>query len=240
MRLLFYTLLLVAFASLLKAQTVKKHPRQQFIKDSTWIMRIKTIRPQLRIDNKITFYEGDRLNINGFDAGVLLKEKFRVAIGYYSLMEDLSTYNRKINGADVGRKLSLRYLSVNVEYIFLNTRFFSLGIPCEFGYGKNELHYYEVNNENVYRQFRGSVGIIDGGFSATFKPIRWVGIRAVVGYRKTIANQIRGFKFDGFFASAGIGINIREINKDVQMFLLKRKYNRLGNPVNTAIDLIGD
>lgn len=225
-----------------KTQEDKKlYSRENFIKDSTYIMRLKIVRPQLRADNRNIFFKKQTLALSGFDAGVLLKEKLRVTLGYYRLNENLSTYNdQESQNGQFDRQLKMNYGALNTEFIYMNTRFFSLGMPLEFGFGQNVIRYKTTEESMDFEQRKGFVLSTDFGLSGTFKPIRWVGIRGVVGYHKNVINQIPGFRFDGVFTSVGLNVDIREITKDVQMYRLKKKYKRLGNPVGTAVDLITD
>lgn len=218
----------------------KKFSKAQFRKDSVAIMKPRLIRPQLRLDNKISFYRGDSYNIDGIDAGIILKEKIRFTFGYYRLNDELSGYSKTRHGNYYDRRLKLQYGSINVEFVYHNSRFFTLGIPFEFCFGENRLRYKTDPNELVSLTNRGFVSMIDLGASGTFKPIRWVGVRVVGGYRRTVINHVPGSRFDGPFVSFGIAVNIREVSKDVRMFMLKKKYKRLGDPLETAVDLITD
>ena len=218
----------------------KKSDRKAFIKDSTYIMRVKLVRPQLRVDNRTIFYKGQVITINGIDAGVLLKEKLRLTMGYYYLNNNLSDYKKTIDGVDYERELRLRYGSLNTEFIYKNTRYFSLGMPLDFGFGGNTLQYKNTLTEELQSKESGFIVFTDFGLSATLKPIRWIGMKGIIGYRKTIFNQVKDFKFDGVFTSIGLSVDIREIIKDVQMFKLKRRYKRNKNTLETAVDLITD
>lgn len=223
-----------------QAPSKKKFTRAQFRKDSVAIMKPWLMRPQLRIDNKISFYRGDSYNIDGFDAGIMLKEKIRFTLGYYRLNDELSGYSKTRSGTYFDRQLKLQYGSLNIEFVYHNSRFFTLGIPFEFCFGNNILHYRTSLNDPTRNTNRGFVSLIDLGASGTFKPIRWVGVRFTGGYRRTIINHVPGSRFDGPFISFGIAVNVREVSKDVRMFLLKKKYKRLGDPLETAVDLITD
>ncbi len=224
------------------AQEEKKvYNRKNFIKDSTYIVRVKLVRPQLRADNRNIFFKKQTLALSGFDAGVLLKDKLRVTLGYYRLNDNLSDYNaEESDNIQYDRQLKMNYGALNTEFIYMNTRFFSLGMPLEFGFGQNVIKYKSDPLSTTYQQQKGFVFSTDFGLSGTFKPIRWIGIRAVVGYHKNVINQIDGFRFDGVFTSVGLNVDIREISKDVQIYRLKKKYKRLGSPVGTAVDLITD
>jgi hypothetical protein len=216
-----------------------KKEKSAFVKDSIEIMRVRLVRPQFRIDNRNIFFKGQTLNISGFDAGVLLKNKLRLTLGYYSLSNELSSYKLNIDDVEYTRQIKLQYGSFNTEIIYKNTRYLSLGMPLEFGFGNNNLKYSNVESGETFKRESGFVIFTDFGLSATFKPIRWIGLKAIVGYRKTVFNQVKNFRFDGAFTSIGLNVDVREIIKDIQMFKLKRKYKK-GNSVETAVDLITD
>jgi hypothetical protein len=217
-----------------------KAQRKAFIKDSTYIVRVKLVRPQFRVDNRNIFIKNQVLTINGLDAGVLLKDKLRLTLGYYWLNKKLSEYNKTIGDIRYEREINLKYVSLNSEFIYKNTRFFSLGMPLEIGLGGNTLRYVDSTGMQGPGGKSGFLVITDFGLSVTFKPIRWIGLKGVVGYRKTVFNQVKDFDFDGLFTSIGLNLDIREVVKDVQMFRLKKKYRKNSNSVETAVDLITD
>lgn len=217
----------------------KKLNKKQFIQDSIEIMRTRMIRPQLRVDNRITLHKRQSLTMNGFDAGVLLKEKLRLTVGYYTLKDDLNAYSSYVDGTEIRRFIQLRYGSINTEYFYLNTRFLSLGLPLDFGFGNTRLEYLNMGSNETFGRESGFVFLTDFGLSAIYKPIRWIGVKGVAGYRKFIINPVEGFNFDGFFISIGLNVDLREIIKDISMYKLKNKYKR-GNRLENAVDLITD
>lgn len=216
-----------------------KKDRAAFKKDSLAIMKPKLVRPQFRIDNRNIFYKNQNLTVNGLDAGVLLKEKLRLTLGYYTLNNVLSAYKKTVDEVELNRKVKLDYGTINTEFIYKNTRFFSLGMPLEFGFGNNILEYYSEDGTVVQEKSSGFLCITDFGLSVTFKPIRWVGLKGLLGYRKTVFNQVKDFEFDGVFTSLGLNIDLREISRDVKMFKLIKKYKKR-DQVETAVDLITD
>lgn len=222
-----------------KTNVQKKLTKKQFVNDSIEIMKMKQVRPQLRVDNRMTYHKGQILNINGIDAGVLLKDKLRLTLGYYYLNDDLSAYKINIDGQDATRTIKLQYGSINTEFIYLNTRYVSLGMPLDFGFGRNEVSFRNLATNQTFDNKHGFVVLTDFGLSAVFKPLRAIGIRGAIGYRKLILNPVRNFNFNGFFTSLGVSVDFYEIIKDVRMFDLKRKYKR-GNDLGNAVDLITD
>jgi hypothetical protein len=217
----------------------QKLSKEEFMRDSAAIMKPKLVRPQVKFDNRLTFYEGQTLAINGFDAGVLLKDKMRLTLGYYKLDDDLNAFKQTIDSIDVGRLIKIEYGALNTEIIYLDKRYFSLGMPLEIGAGINQLKYKNFTTDQITKVEKGFIAMAHFGLSATFKPIRWVGLKGMVGYRKTIFNQTKEFNFDGIFTSLGLNVDFREIIKDIKMIRLKKRYKR-GNNIENAVDLITD
>jgi hypothetical protein len=203
------------------------------------IMKPKLVRPQFKFDNRVTFYQGQSLFITGYDAGVLLKNKLRVALGYSGLNEDLNAFKETIDSVDVGRLIRIEYGSINIEFNYLDTRFFSLGMPLELAGGYNILRFKNFTTGEIYKTEEGILALSHFGLSGTFKPIRWFGLKGTVGYRKMLFNQVKEFDFNGFFTSLGFNVDFREIITDMMMYRLMKRHKR-GNNVSNAVDLISD
>jgi hypothetical protein len=236
MKLSFLTVLLL-LVFLVNGQ--EKMDREQFLRDSAKIMRPKLVRPQFKLDNRLTFFEGQSLVINGLDAGVLLKDKLRLTVGYYELNDDLNALKHTRDSLDFRGLIHVSYASINTEFIYKNTRFFSLGMPLEIGAGETVLRYKNMATEEIGSTERGLIAMSHFGLSATFKPIRWFGLKAIAGYRKTLFNKVKDFNFDGVFTSLGFNVDVREIIKDIRMIRLQKRYRR-GNTVSNAVDIITD
>jgi len=214
--------------------------KKQFLADSSFIMRPKLTRPQVRIDNRLTFFKKQTLGISGFDAGVLLKDKLRVTVGYYKVAEKLTSLEKIFNDLNYEADYKLDYGAINLEFIYKNTRFVSLGLPVEFGFGNNSLKYISEQNNLQPNNKSGFTAISYFGLSGTFKPIRWIGLKGAIGYRKTIFNKVKELSFDGLYTSIGLAIDFREIIRDGRMYKLKRKYKKNSSALGTAVDLITD
>ncbi len=234
-----FLIFLGVFVSFVTCVSQTKKEKAQFREDSARIVSPKLVRPQFRLDNRNFFFKGQTLNVSGVDAGVLLKDKLRLTLGYYFLSNNLTSYTKTIDGVKYDRHLKLEYGSINTEIIYKNTRYFSLGMPLEFGFGNNVLQFNNSESGEVESKKSGFVVMTDFGLSGTFKPIRWIGLKVILGYRKTVFNVVKDFRFDGLFTSIGLNIDFREIIKDVKMFNLRKKYKK-GNSVENAVDLITD
>jgi len=113
-------------------------------------------------------------------------------------------------------------------------------MPLEFGLGSHSVKYSSLlNNAQIDSKSR-FIAMSFFGLSGTFKPIRWIGLKAAVGYRKVLYNNIPDLRFDGVYTSVGLAIDFREIITDYRMFRLKRKYYKKANKIETAVDLITD
>ncbi len=237
---LIITLILLLLPEFNFSQT-KKFTKKQFIIDSLRIIRPLIARPQFRIDNRIVFFSKQLVNVSGLDAGVVLKEKLRITLGYYSLSSNnISALNKSVDAVLYKADYRLNYGALNLEFIYKNTRFFSLGMPVEFAVGKNTLKYRSAIDEIESDMSNGTIVLTYFGLSGTFKPIRWIGLKVSGGYRKAIFNQIKDVNSNGLYMALGLAIDFREIIRDTRMYNLKRKYRKNFNAVGTAVDLITD
>ena len=225
---------------ILQINAQKKMTKKQFIADSLKIVKTRLARPQVRLDNRLTFLNGQKLGITGVDAGVLLKEKLRATLGYYNVSDKLTSLQKTIDDIEYQGDYKLNYGALNFEFIYLNTRFFSLGMPLEFGFGNNSLNYTSALTNIQPDKKSGFIAISYFGLSGTFKPIREIGLKGAFGYRKTLFNQIKNLGFDGIYTSVGLAIDFREIIKDYKMYKLKKRYRKNTNSIETAVDLITD
>jgi hypothetical protein len=232
----FFTCILFSFGTLACAQSPAP---EQFITDSIAITRVKLVRPQFRFDNRVTFFEKQALSITGIDAGVLLSEKLRVTLGYYGMEDRLEAYDFVENNEEFGKLIRLQYGSLNTEFIYVDTRFISLGMPLELGAGVNTFQEKNITTGEVIATETGGLVFVNFGMSATFKPMRFLGLKGMVGYRKVAYNQVKDFDFDGFFSAIGLNIDIHAIVSDVKMYRLMKRYNR-GNNLANAVEIITD
>ena len=133
----------------------------------------------------------------------------------------------------------MNYGSINTELIYKDTRFLSLGMPLELAAGVNKFQNMNITKDEVLSTESGALIFVNFGMSATFKPMRFLGLKAMVGYRKTAFNQVDDFNFDGFFTAIGLNVDIHAITTDVRMFRLMKKHKR-GNNIANAVSIITD
>lgn len=207
------------------------------MKDSTEIVKIKLVRPQLKFDNRINFYGDQGLPITGFDAGVLLSNRLRLTLGYYNMNNSIRNEAYTRNDTAFGTLIHLEYGSINTELIYKDLRFFSLGMPLEIGAGTNTFRDKNITSGEVLATRSGALLFVNFGLSLTFKPMRFLGLKGIVGYRKIAFNQVKDFSFDGLFTSIGLNVDVHAITTDIKLFRLKKRYHR-GNPISNAVDIL--
>jgi hypothetical protein len=229
-----FTLILICSGFGLLAQ---KMGDEEFIRDSLDIVKMQLVKPQFKFDNRITFYQGQALSITGFDAGVLLDDKLRLTVGYYSMQGRLKAYDYTKESEQFGRLIQLEYGSLNTELIYKDTRFLSLGMPLEIGLGTNTFQNKNITSGEVLSTQSGWLMFVNFGISATYKPMRFLGLKAILGYRKVAFNQVKDFNFDGFFTSIGLNVDMHYLVSEIKMFRLKKRYHR-GNNVANAVDIL--
>jgi hypothetical protein len=217
--------------------SAQSSPPDDFIKDSLEIIKVKLVRPQFKFDDRVTFCEGQSLSINGFDLGVLLSDKLRFTLGYYGMKGHLKNYDYTSEGSEFGRFVTMRYGSLNTELIYKDTRFLSFGMPLEIGAGVNTLQDKNITADEIISSKSGGLVFVNFGMSATFKPMRFLGLKGIIGYRKVAYNQVKDFNFDGFFTSIGLNIDIHAVVVDVRMYRLEKRYHR-GNKIANAVNII--
>lgn len=206
----------------------------EFKADSIKIATPKFIRPQFRIESRASIFDGTRINFAGFDAGVLLKNKLRLTVGYYKVDKD---YQKKIDTLSIKKTIKLECINLNAEIIYFSSRYFAMGFPLELGFGQYK--FSSITNEKNPISKSGIMSFVNFGVSGTFKPIRWFGLKGIAGYRKSLF-PTQKLDFNGPFASIGLNVDVQEIIKDARMYRLKKNYYKDLKKVETLIDLITD
>jgi len=197
--------------------------REEFESDSLKILKPKLIRPQVRLDSRVSVFDHQAINIYGYDAGIMAKDKLRLALGYYRMNNTLPI-QKDVEGVKMNTSLMVNVGSLNTELIYYNSRFFALGFPMALAAGEYKLTETNALTKKVVSDTSGILGFANFGLSVTFKPMRFIGLKAMAGYRKTVYPNERVFNFSGLFSSIGLNIDVQEITRDIKMYKLKKRY----------------
>ena len=196
--------------------------------DSTHIYRFQKIRPYLNLDQRNSFIRGTPINVNGLQAGVLIKEKHVIGLGGYMITanskQQIKTKTDK--NIPVNKALSMNYGTIFYQYVALDKRFWEIDLQAELGWGKYEYKFYDVNTNKLLSD--KSAGVLVGGLGPllAFKPLKWIGIIGMVGYRFT-SEKNSNLNFNGIYYSYGVWLDVRQIIRDCNFYLIKkRKYKK--------------
>jgi hypothetical protein len=213
---------------------------KEFINDSLKILRPKLIRPQVRIDSRVSVYDKQAINIYGYDAGIMAKDKLRLALGYYRINSALPVQT-EVEGIKTNTSLVMNVGSLNTELMYYNSRFVSLGFPLELAAGEYKLTRTNADTKRVLSDTSGILGFANFGLSITFKPLRALGLKGILGYRKSVYPNERIFNFNGVFSSIGLNLDLQEVIRDVKMYRLKKRYyGKEFRRFETFVDIVTD
>jgi hypothetical protein len=170
----------------------------------------------------------------------MAKDKLRLAIGYYRFNNNLP-FKEEVEGVKATTSLVVNVGSLNSELIYYNSRFISLGFPLEFAVGSYKLIRTNTDTRAVLSDTSSVLGFANFGLSLTFKPMRFIGLKAVAGYRKSVYPSERIFNFSGLFSSIGLNIDVQEIARDIKMYRLKKRYyDKDFKGFETFVDIMTD
>jgi hypothetical protein len=230
-----FLLPLLFFFSGLHSQTSIDSLRLKFQKDSAHTYRFKKLRPWFALDERNSWIRNEKgtkkvpVTIDGIQAGIILKEKHTIGIGLYTMNGSsqkpvkLSDGNNKITY----QELLMKYSTLYYQYEIVDTRFFELDVPIEFGLGR---YVYNLKNETqtqlLWRE-QGLIKISGGGVRMVLKPLRWIGLYGTGGYRIVVFNKKTNLNFNGAYYSYGIWVDIRQIYRDIKFYgFLRPKYRK--------------
>ena len=201
--------------------------REAYIKDSIKICTPKKIYPQLGLDNRKSFIRNSPVDIEGAYIGILYKSRYKFSVGYYQV-DNEGHANKRIKDKQIItiRDLELYYTTFNFEYLAINRRYIKLGLPVDLGYGFSNISIYDENKSKLLYHSVGKFTPFSIGTELTIKPVRWVGITGLIGYRKILRRSEPRLDFDGVFYSYGISIDVKEIVKDIRLMLAKKRYKK--------------
>src|SRR5262249_36128023 len=142
-----------------------------------------------------------------------------------------------INGINTSTSLVVNCGSINSELIYFNRRFISLGFPLEFAFGQYNLTNMLADNNTLIEQQVKFLAFANFGLSGTFKPFKFIGLKLMGGYRKSIYPEEKTFEFNGFYSSLGLSVDVIDFENNFRMYRLLKRYHKVINPLSTYVDL---
>lgn len=193
--------------------------------DSMRLYRFHTIRPYANLDNRFSFIRREPVNVKGGQVGIIFKESHAFGFGYYMITNQSERSARTTDSAStLNINLTLNYTTLFYQYLLLDHRFLEIDLPFELGYGKYTLKLQDSRSEVPFRTLSQSIVPLGAGVQLVLKPVRWVGVSTMGGYR-----YVSGWRpapnFNGLYYSFGLWVDIRQVYRDVRYYgFIKRRY----------------
>jgi hypothetical protein len=196
---------------------------RKLIADSMYTYRFKKLRPYGNIDNRNSFYRPS--NFTGFQLGVIVNEYHTFGIGFYQLNQATRAKATVNEGYSLR---ALRYNTVFYEYLLFNKRYFEVDLPFELGYGTYRARHTDTSSLNYGKTIMPSFVPLSAGIKFIAKPVKWLGISLMVGYRYFIeTGQDLVLDFNNLYYPVGVWVDFREIYRDIKYFgFQKKRYRR--------------
>lgn len=192
-------------------------------RDSLHTFRFKKLRPYANIDNRNSFSLNHPSNIRGIQFGIIVNEYHTFGIGVYRLTrpsKDKSLIKRNYQIND------LQFLTIFYEYFLFNKRYLEIDLPFELGFGKYGAQRTDGMNFAIDKSVAYGFIPIAAGAKFILKPVRWVGLSLMSGYRY-VFEQKTNLNLNGAYFSIGIWVDIRQIYRDIKFYgFQKRKYKQ--------------
>jgi hypothetical protein len=196
--------------------------------------RKTTVKPTTDFDQRFSFIRNQSVNIWGQRGGVLLNEEWKVGVGVY-YMNDTKMLSRQIVSAG---GIPSHYLTQSLifgtgyfEPFLLRKKYWELSVPIELGYGKASSKVYETADDVIIRTNSKVFLPTGAGLSLSlklpslthFKPLGWVGINFLAGYRYCLLENIYKTDYDGAFWSVSGAVFLDKVFDDVRSWKRSRR-----------------
>ena len=196
--------------------------------DSIHIFRFQKFRPYINLDQRNSFIRNAAINVNGIQLGVLIIEKHIAGIGGYLITSNSKQkVKTKTNTSiDATRELTMQYATLFYQYVAIDKRFFELDIQSELGGGGYVIKLsYSQTNKLIFNRSAG-LFVCGIGPLIAIKPFRWIGITGMAGYRFTFEKNTN-LNFSGAYYSYGVWLDVRQIIRDSNYYLIKKRKYKL-------------
>jgi hypothetical protein len=196
--------------------------------DSAHIYRFQKYRPFLNIDQRNSFIRQQPINVYGGQGGILINDRHTFGFGGYAITARSKQIIKIKTDQNIpaNRTLNLDYATFFYLLTIFDKRFIEIDAQAEVGGGKYIFKFYDENNGKQIAERSG--GLFVGGISPvlTIKPTHWIGITGMIGYRFTSEKNTK-LNFNGLFYSYGVWLDARQIIRDCNYYLIKkRKYKK--------------
>jgi len=226
--------LLFGFGLVLSSVAQQIDPNQNAIdslnkklkQDSIHTYRPLRWRPYASYDKRNSFLRDLPVNYRGVQLGFIFKESHTMGIGGYEINQKANReiYATDNQNNDVSINIYLKYLTLFYQYRLINQRFFEIDIPIELGAGTSHVRVEKAIDGDFIENLNKPIFPIGGGLQLILKPVRWIGVSFMGGYRY-VGETYKNLNFNGTYYSIGVWVDIRQIYRDIKFYgYQKREY----------------
>jgi hypothetical protein len=230
MRYFLFLLLSVLFLKT-NAQSTQRHDSlvRELAIDSAHTYRPKNFRFILAYDSRLSYIRNAPVNFFGLQVGVSYKDVHTWGVGAYKISQSFNPTVRKreVNSRIINEQLTLNYATVFYQYMLLNKKYLELDLPVETGYGKAMILETDAAKGELISNRSFQIFPIGVGLQAIVKPIKWVGITFLAGYRFVPVND-RRINFNGMYYSIGLWLDFRQVIRDIKFYGFQKPKFRKG------------
>ncbi len=196
--------------------------QQKLQRDSAYIFRFRKVQVLLSLDRRSTFLEtaahdNTPVHMNGLKMGLTLMERHRTGIGFYQI-DRSGKQVTKVNGVKVPLDFNFSYIALFYEYYLIHTRLWDIGVPFEIGAGR----YYATD---VVEEKKGVLFPMGTALDVRFRPLRWMTLNVMGGYR-LVANNNSPVNLNNWFYAYGVSLHTRNLYNDTRWLIKKSRYRK--------------
>jgi hypothetical protein len=150
-----------------------------------------TLKPSVQFNTRNAFITNSAAKMRGVNLGVSWNQQTKAGLGFNWLGTSITRLgNEVVNEIDFPyvAELEFWFVSGYFEYAFYRTKHWDISIPVHLGVGRSGYSYRNHLEQQVIVD-RQPVVLYEPAMIAVYKPIRWIGIGAGVGYRLMLKNN---------------------------------------------------
>jgi len=214
LRFIFF-LLLLSIINTTKANITKDSTRLFFPQN----YGTKKWKPAIGLDARRSFYNSQKIKINGLRLGAQYKGVHRFGLGFYELSKKIEFKNIIVDVLDAKTpssvKVSLGFTTIFYERVILKTKKWEISAPLYIGSGKLRTEY--LNNFGNYKSLsKTPFSAIGVSLSIKYYIWSWLAPKVSFGYRFTYnTNPEISSAFNKPFYAFGISISPVQLFKSI-------------------------
>ena len=212
----------------IRQKTIADSLRASFVADSMHLYRPKNYRLMINYDNRNSVIQNTPVNFVGLQLGFSYKDTHTFGLGGYKITQKSQrpVHTRDADNRLLDQYLTLNYATLFYQYTLIDKRFFELDLPFEAGVGKAHLKIVDGEENSKVKEINRIIVPFGAGLQMIVKPVKWVGLSAMGGYR-LVTDSDRRLNFNGWYYAYGIWLDVRQIYRDTRYYgFMRPRYRR--------------